>query len=166
MANMSLADRVGVIVLARRLAQDEKEAGKLSDAEATCRTLSSTVRDDPDRPASDDLRNDIILDLACIVRAQGRLDEARQLCEEVANQHVLHTNLCQDACVCLGLCSSVYMMERCALLLVFEDRDGFYTSRLAFCDAQIHRGVSPHRITVKGAYSPTMPVFGQSSVSL
>ena len=87
--DLAIADRAGVIDLARVLAEAQQQAGMLSDAEATCRTLCSTARDYPGRLNSKrtvNLRSDLTLDLARIVKAQGRLDEARQLCEDANDQ--------------------------------------------------------------------------------
>ena len=90
----SLADCAGAIILARRLAEDQKEAGMLSEAETTCRDLSRVLRDDPGQLGSSPLlRGDVTLELARTVRAQGRLDEARQLCEEANGQLLVHTFL-------------------------------------------------------------------------
>lgn len=65
----------------------------LSGAEATCRTLAKAVRDELGRP--DDIVSlaYITLDLARTVRAQGRLDEARRLCEEANNQESVSAHL-------------------------------------------------------------------------
>lgn len=84
-------DRAGGINLARTLAHVQTQAGLLSDAEATCRSLYNTVRGYPGRLNSDkninvNFRSDITLDLARVVKARGRLDEARQLCEEANDQ--------------------------------------------------------------------------------
>ncbi len=55
----------------------------LSEAEATCRGLCRILRDNLGTPGSDPLLlSDVTLELARVVRAQGRLDEARQLCEQ------------------------------------------------------------------------------------
>ena len=97
MAVSSLAECAGVITLSRRLIEDQKEAGLLSEAEATCRALGRTLLSDPsylDTPEPMPIipRNnctllpELSLELACIVRAQGRLDEARQLCEQADSQ--------------------------------------------------------------------------------
>ncbi|CAL5222635.1 g5030 [Coccomyxa viridis] len=77
------ASSPGAVVLARRLAEDQKEAGMLSEAETTCRGLCSILRDALGTPGSNPLLlSDVTLELARVVRAQGRLDEARQLCEQ------------------------------------------------------------------------------------
>ena len=77
-----------MIDLARKLAQAQQQAGMLSNAEATCRRLCDTVRGNPgclDSERAVDL-SDITLDLARVLKAQGRLDEARQLCKEANDQ--------------------------------------------------------------------------------
>ena len=94
LVDSSLADCAGAIILARRLAEDQKEAGMLSEAEITCRDLSKMLRDNPGQPGSSPLlRSDVTLELARTVRAQGRLDEARQLCEEANGQILVQTFL-------------------------------------------------------------------------
>ena len=90
----SLADCAGAVLLARRLAEDQKEAGMPREAEITCRDLRRVLREDPGQTGSDPLLlSDVTLDLAFTVRAQGRLDEARQLCEEAYGQNLVQTFL-------------------------------------------------------------------------
>lgn len=89
---LSCTDFAGVILLTRRLAEDQKEAGMLPEAEATCLALKTALSDDASRMSSDPLQNSISLELAHIVRAQGRLDEARQLCEQVNSQYSVSAN--------------------------------------------------------------------------
>ena len=96
--DLGLADCSGVMILARMLAEDQRKAGMLSEAEATCRTLISTLRDNLGRvdavvAEGKLLVGDIYVELASIVRAQGRLDEARQLCEEAISQHVVGADI-------------------------------------------------------------------------
>jgi len=64
----------------------------LPEAEATCLALKTALSDDASRMSSDPLQNSISLELAHIVRAQGRLDEARQLCEQVNSQYSVSAN--------------------------------------------------------------------------
>ena len=73
--------------------EQQEQIKKLSDAEAICRALISNLK--KHWGVSDDLSN-LYTTLAGIVRAQGRLDEARQLCLE-ANNHYL---LSQDLLLC------------------------------------------------------------------
>ena len=54
---------------------------------ATCRRLKSALTEDAGRQPGDPLLNVISLELAQIVKAQGRLGEARQLCEEFSSQY-------------------------------------------------------------------------------
>lgn len=90
----SLADCAGAIILARRLAEDQKEAGMLSEAESTCRDLSNLLKENPGQLGSLPLLlSDVTLELARTVRAQGRLDEARQLCEQANGQMLVQTFL-------------------------------------------------------------------------
>ena len=87
MADLSLAECAGAVTLARRLIQDQKEAGLLREAEATCRGLGRTLMDDANHLHSGDwLLAQNFLELARIVRAQGRLNEAEQLCEQADSQ--------------------------------------------------------------------------------
>ena len=86
-ADSSLAECAGAVSLARRLIQEQREAGLLSEAEATCRDLSRTLLGDPGLDSKNSLLPELSLELARIVMAQGRLDEARQLCEQ-ADSHV------------------------------------------------------------------------------
>ena len=60
----------------------------LSDAEAICRALISNLKNHPDRKDSRYVLSSLCETLARLVKAQGRLSEARQLCEE-ANDHSL-----------------------------------------------------------------------------
>ena len=69
-------------MLMRRLAEDQREAGMLSEAEGTCRALEAAISGDASRPAHDPLLIGTCLQLAHILKARGQLDEARQLCEE------------------------------------------------------------------------------------
>ena len=54
----------------------------LSDAEAICRALISNIKNHKGRRDSIDALSDLCKTLVRIVRKQGRLDEARQLCVE------------------------------------------------------------------------------------
>ena len=69
-------------MLMRRLAEDQREAGMLPEAEATCRALKAAISGDASRPAHDPLLIGTCLQLAQILKARGQLAEARQLCEE------------------------------------------------------------------------------------
>ena len=101
LANSDAADCAGAIVVARRLAEDQKEAGMLSEAEATCRGLSSVLRDNLGTPGSDPLLlSDVTLELARVVRARGRLDEARQLCEQANSLNLVRATLLTASCDC------------------------------------------------------------------
>ena len=63
--------------------EDQREgAEELADAEAVCKALVSNLKNHKDRRDSVHVLSDLCQTLACIVRAQGRLDEARQLCKE------------------------------------------------------------------------------------
>lgn len=53
----------------------------------TCRRLKGALTEDVGRQPGDPLLNAISLELAQIVKAQGRLDEARQLCEGLSSQY-------------------------------------------------------------------------------
>ena len=78
----------------------------LSEAETTCRDLSRILSYTPGQPGSSPLlRSDVTLELARTVRAQGRLDEARQLCEE-ANGQILVQTFLAGSYDHLRLCSS------------------------------------------------------------
>ena len=53
----------------------------------TCRRLKSVLTEDAGRQPGDLLLNRISLELAQIMKAQGRLDEARQLCEGLSSSY-------------------------------------------------------------------------------
>ncbi|CAK0783823.1 hypothetical protein CVIRNUC_007023 [Coccomyxa viridis] len=72
----------GALMLMRRLAEDQREAGMLPEADATCRALKAAISGDASRPAHDPLLIGTCLQLAQILKARGQLAEARQLCEE------------------------------------------------------------------------------------
>lgn len=66
----------------------------LSEAETTCRGLCSILRDALGTPGSNPLLlSDVTLELARVVRAQGRLDEARQLCEQANSLNLVSAGL-------------------------------------------------------------------------
>ena len=71
----------------------------LSEAKATCRTLSSTIQDDPGFDREHDLLDEIIIETARIVRAQGRIDEARQLCEHTYSRLSVSAHQFEEALV-------------------------------------------------------------------
>ncbi len=73
--------------------REDKDEEVLANAEAICRALISNVRGVQGRQDSKHLLSSLSLYLARIVRAQGRLDEARQLCEESISQSTASSNL-------------------------------------------------------------------------
>ncbi len=88
---------------------------KLRDAEAICRALISNLK--KHWGVGDDLSN-LYTTLARIVRAQGRLDEAQQLCVEANNHYLVsqdlllhaHDDLPSDAAfVHDGLSASIWL---------------------------------------------------------
>ena len=70
--------------------EQQEPIEKLSDAEAICRALINNLK--KHWGVGDDLSN-LYTALARIVRAQGRLDEARQLCKEANNHYLVSQNL-------------------------------------------------------------------------
>ena len=74
------------------LTGDQKDARMLVEAEATCMTLSKTIRSDPSGMDNNNSLIKVTLERARIVRAQGRLDKARQLCEEANSQRLVRTH--------------------------------------------------------------------------
>ena len=108
-------------MLARRLAEDQRKTGMLSEAEATCRTLTSTLRDKSGRvdaviAGSEPLVGDIYVELAGIVRARGRLEKARQLWEEAnrckSQQSVGAEIFATGSRLLLHVCKSVHLLDR------------------------------------------------------
>ena len=104
----------------------------LSNAEATCRSLCDTVRDYPgglDSKRAVDL-SDITLDLARVVKAQGRLDEAWQLCKEANDQDAqlvgTHLSLSnrEDAKIRQRMCIRVHLYTCAGKMGIFADVPG------------------------------------------
>lgn len=76
----------------------------LVEAEATCMTLSKTIRSDPSGMDNNNSLIKVTLERARIVRAQGRLDEARQLCMEANNHNLVSQDFVSYAhMICHGL---------------------------------------------------------------
>ena len=89
-------------MLMRRLAEDQREAGMLPEAEATCRALKAAISGDASRPAHDPLLIGTCLQLAQILKTRGQLTEARQLCEEANSLNAVGAQHRRD--VDLGVC--------------------------------------------------------------
>lgn len=84
-------------MLMRRLAEDQREAGMLPEADATCRALKAAISGDASRPAHDPLLIGTCLQLAQILKARGQLAEARQLCEEANSLNAVGAQPHRDA---------------------------------------------------------------------
>lgn len=91
----------GLLMLLKRLGEEQRDAGMLPEAEVSCRVLKTALSDDASRPAHDPLLLNASLELAQIVKARGRLDEARQLCEEANSITAVGLLQLQRALSCL-----------------------------------------------------------------
>ena len=87
--------------------EEQQERIKLlRDAEAICRALISNLKDRKDHKDGMGLHelSNLCEKLARIVRAQGRLDEARQLCMEANNHNLVSQDFVSYAhMICHGL---------------------------------------------------------------
>ncbi|CAL5222638.1 g5033 [Coccomyxa viridis] len=117
--------------------EQQEPIEKLSDAEAICRALINNLK--KHWGVGDDLSN-LYTALARIVRAQGRLDEARQLCKEANNHYlgyfgtyVAKSNLKMPA---LELLREIELEDgsRDSLLRALDYRQGCCTSKQAELD--------------------------------
>ena len=125
MAHPSNSVCAGVVSLASRLAEDQKEAGMLSEAEATCRTLSNTIKDDPAFDKEHYLLDEIFMESARAMRAQGRIDEARQLCEQTYSRLSVSAHQFEEA---LANAFGCHIIARCNLGILLGGFWGFLTT--------------------------------------
>ena len=105
-------------MLMRRLAEDQREAGMLPEAEATCRALKAAISSDASRQAHDPLLIGTCLQLAQILKERCQLAEARQLCEEANSLNAVGAQHHQGADSGVRWTSSSVMPGACCLLKV------------------------------------------------